>query len=214
MLTVPHSDPNNVLDSLASLGLTEVVLQNAAMQGYFARANCTLHHPPTFHGVAAWGETVRSLRDCLAPMGWKYCDKRNYSRSISPDGNIAIVVAAGDEATGMEEGSPCTKSPKGPTTVDALEVNRTNQLCIPGLEISEPVSEDEEMNPTTWIFLIHHASDEIRSELSLPVEQGNGGRISVWKKRILLRPYLLDSDSIIIEPPDSPDIDISIKRKA
>lgn len=163
-----HSDPSDAASALERLGVTAEILLNAARQGYLARANCTSNHPPLFAPYVAWGEALRALREQLAPLGWTRNDDRNYSRSIRADRLVAIAVATGDDATGLAHRSPCTKSAKGPSTTDALEINR-RQLYLPGMEPAAP-AEDEAQQPTTWLLLVHHGHSEIRCELSLPLE--------------------------------------------
>jgi hypothetical protein len=212
MQTVLHSDSLSVAEALGRLGLTEGILLTAARQGYLARANCTANHPPLFAPFVAWGETLRALREQLATLGWSRSDDRNYSRSVRADRLIAIAVATGDEATGLVSGFPCTKSAKGPSTTDALEINR-RQLFLPGMEPSPP-AEKQEQQMTTWLLLVHHARGEIRCELSLPLDIGDDGRISVWQERILLPSMPLDPELIDIVPPTQPDIDVAVRRKA
>lgn len=213
MRTVLHDDPMTASHALSRLGLNEDVLLAAAMQGYLARTNCTANHPPLFPSFVAWGETVKALRDQLAPLGWERSDEKNYSRAIHPEGHTAIAVATGNEATGVASESPLTKSAKGPSTIGALEVNRL-QAWLPGMEPVLTTESEEENQPTTWLLLVHHASDEIRSELSLPVDVGLDGRISVWKERILLKAIPLDPEPVEITPPALPDIDVAVRRKA
>lgn len=214
MQTVLHSDPIAASTALARLGLTEEVLLNAAKQGYLARANCTANHPTLFPSFVAWGEAVRALRDGLAPSGWVRSNERNWPRAIHPQGHIALTVATGNEATGRNDGSPSTTSSKGPSTVEALEVNRL-QAWLPGMEPPEAEpGEDDENKPTTWLLLVHHAKNEIRAELSLPLDVDHEGRVTVWRERILLQSIPLDGEPIEIMPPALPDIDIAVRRKA
>ena len=214
MRTVLHAEPQTVAAALARLNLTEEPLRAAAMQGYLARTNCTANHPPLFPSFVAWGETVRALREQLAPAGWQRNDEKNYSRAVHPDGHVAIAVATGNDATGLAAESPCTKSAKGPSTVEALEVNRL-QAWLPGMEPPEQNVEDEnKQQATTWMLLVHHADDEIRAELSLPLDIGIDGRISVWRERILLRALPIDLEPIEVVPPSQPDIDVVVRRKA
>lgn len=201
--------------SLVSLGLTEEILLNAAMSGYLALIDRTPHHPEFATGITAWGEVVSRLRAGLAPLGWQYDDRHNYARSINVEKQVAIVVATGDSNTGISGSIPATKSPKGSKTIRALKKNRdlqgVQQLCLPGFQ---PESEENDQNLTTWIYLYHCAENEIRSELSLPLNIGNGRYINTWQQRIILRPLPLGSSSIEIKPPDQPEIDINIKRRA
>ncbi len=214
MHTMLHTEPLAITEALSRLDLTEEPLLTAAMQGYLARTNCTANHPPLFPSFVAWGETVRAVREQLAPNGWHRNDEKNYSRAVHPQGHIAIAVATGNEATGRAEESPCTKSAKGPSTVDALEINRL-QAWLPGMEPQRAnVDDGEQQQPTTWLLLVHHADKEIRAELSLPLDIGLDGRISVWRERILLRALPIDAEPIAVVPPTQPDIDVVVRRKA
>lgn len=213
MQTVLYVDPVSAAEALARMGLSDSPLLTAAMQGYLARANCTANHPPLFPSFVAWGETVRTLREQLVPLGWLRSDERNYSRTVHPDGDIAIAVATGNEATGSAHETPVTKSVKGPSTIDAVEINR-QQAWLPGMEPEFASGDDDEIKTTTWLLLIHHASNEIRCELSLPFEIGSDGRINGWRERIILGAIPLDPQLLAITPPTQPDLDVEIRRKA
>lgn len=213
MTTALYTDPIAIDNALAGLGLDEQSLLDAAMHGYLARSNCTGNHPPLYPSFVAWGETVRVLRERLATKGWVRSDEKNYSRTLHPEGHIAIAVATGNEATGVASDSPITKSVKGPSTIEAVEVNRL-QAWLPGMEPPEASGDEDESQPTTWLLLIHHASNEIRCELSQPFEIGTDGRINGWRERIILRSMPLDPEPLTITPPSQPDLDVEIRRKA
>lgn len=214
MQTLLHTD---TVSALQNLGVTEEVLVEAARQGYLARANCTPNHPPLFPSFVAWGEAVKALRDGLAPMGWVRSNERNWPRAIHPDGHLAITVATGNEATGRAETTPATTSSKGPSTVEALEINRL-QAWLPGLEpeaLEAEINSVEDNRPSTWLLLVHHAKNEIRSELSLPLDVNTEGRVSVWRERILLKPIPIGPEPVeVLPPPSTPDIDVTVRRKA
>ncbi|WP_173052636.1 hypothetical protein [Candidatus Nitrotoga sp. AM1P] len=213
MATILHIEPIAAKSALARLGLNEEALLEAAKHGYLARSNCTANHPPLYAPFVAWGETVRVLREQLTTIGWKRNDEKNYSRIIHPDGYFAIAVATGDEATGMASGFPCNKSVKGPSTIDAIEINRL-QAWLPGMGPDELQNDPKEGQPMTWLLLVHHALNEIRSELSQPFDIGSNGRINGWRERILLRTIPLDFDPQEIIPPSQPDLDVAVRRKA
>lgn len=213
MATILHVEPIAAQSALAQLGLNEEALLEAAKHGYLARSNCTANHPPLYAPFVAWGETVRVLREQLTTIGWVRNDEKNYSRIIHPEGHIAIAVATGDEATGMAHGFPCTKSAKGPSTIDAVEINRS-QAWLPGMEPPELQNDPKESQATTWLLLIHHAPNEIRSELSQPFDIGPDGRVNGWRERILLRTIPLDFNPQEIIPPSQPDLEVAVRRKA
>jgi hypothetical protein len=87
------------------------------------------------------------------------------------------------------------------------------QLYLPGLELPVPLRDEDEW-VSTWILLVHHAQNELRAELSLPLDVGTDGRVSVWQERIILRAQPLDSEPVVITPSVQPDIDVAVRRKA
>ena len=119
-----------------------------------------------------------------------------------------IVVTTGDEASGMNGATPSNKCPKGVNTAEAVETN--NQLDM----FSELIPAiGDVQGRTTWVLLMHLGTDEVRCELSLPSSISNG-KINGWKERIILASMPLDDDSIEIQAPDLPDIEVPIKKKA
>lgn len=207
-----HVEPTSVRSRLAQIGLTEAPLLQAVMASYIAKANCTENHPPLYPPIAAWSEAVRTLRDALRPEGWTRFNDQNSPKTVSPDGTVSIIVSTGNDATGSANFSPATTSSKGPNTADAIEVNRSLQLFLPGMEFPVELC-DEDEKVSTWILLVHHARDELRAELSLPMAVGIDGRVSVWQERIILNAQPLDGEPVVITPPVQPDIDVAVRRK-
>lgn len=155
-----------------------------------------------------WAETVAVLREQLRPQGWVKSDKGNYELVVNKKESLAIVVTTGDDATGMIGATPSNKCPKGVNTVEAVETNNQQDMFSELLPIVEKTS-----GLTTWVLLMHMAATEVRCELSLPSSISNG-KIDGWKERIILPSLLLDDDSVELELPDLPDIEVSIKKKA
>ncbi len=202
MITILHAEPTSVTSRLQQLGLTEAALLRAVTACYIAKSKCTENHPPLFPPIAAWSEAVRTLRDVLKPEGWTRFNDQNSPKTVSPDGSISIIVSTGNEATGIPHAEPATTSSKGPNTA-----------YLPGMDLPVPL-QDEDERVTTWILLAHHANDELRAELSSPLDVGGDGRVSVWKERIILRAQPLNGDQVVLAPPVQPDIDVAVRRKA
>jgi hypothetical protein len=209
-----HADPGAKGVALHRLGLDEETLLTAVRASYLANANATANHPPMHAPFVSWSEAIRSVRDSLVIAGWRSSNSHNWPRVIHPSGTVALTVATGNAATGRASGSPSTKAAKGPTTVWALQINRGLQLPLPGMEVAQPDTIDEADQPATWLLLIHHAADELRAELSLPLDVDREGRVSVWHERIILQAIPLDGAPIEIQTPELPDIDVVVRRKA
>ena len=205
----------SALERLVELGLQAEPLREAAARGLAAAHACTLNHPRIMPGLSAWSETVCGLRENLAPEGWERLDEGNLPWTVNATGSMAIAVATGDEETGKEKGSPCTKSKKGPRVAEAVEANQL-ELFPPGIRLPATTPPGRE----TWLLLIHRdfSAGELRMELSRPVNMGEDNRVDGWSERIILDALPFDGDldirSIDPIPPSGPDIEVEIKRRA
>lgn len=90
------------------------------------------------------------------------------------------------------------------------------QFWLPGMEPAQTLNagNEEDSQTVTWLLLIHLAADEIRAELSLPLDVDRDGKVAVWRERIILRSIPLDGEPVEVLPPALPDIDIAVRRKA
>jgi hypothetical protein len=209
-------EAHDVDHRLAQLGLEEERLAEVVFRGYVAFASCTPNDPPIFPGFYAWAAMVRGLREYLLPE-WDRSDKNNYPLVINREKSVAIAVATGDEATGLQGVvDPTTKSPKGPSMVDAIETNQSQLSLALGFHdaSSAPNTTTEEEHRKTWILLAHRAQGEVRCELSLPTAMGLDGRVTGWRERIILQAIPTDLDPISILPSaELPDISVDVKRR-
>lgn len=215
MQQVIRFEDADVATRLAQLGLEQADLHEPVSQGMLARSECTPNDPPLAPGLITWLRTVRMLREKLIPKQWTRSDEGNYPLVVNPEGNLAIAVASGDEITGNAHANPMTKSPKGPRTQSAIEVNQYQSSLFevfPEFEIPETPHNDR----ITWILLQHYdqAKKEVRFELSLP--SSYSGKIDGWNERIILTALPFDPTVVIPVPvlPNLPDIDIPLIRRA
>ena len=214
-----HVEPHDVRNRLARLGLEEDWLLNAVRVGQLQRANCTPHHPPSFPGLSAWADTIKTLRDILVPEEWLIDNPRGLPIVFHKKRKIAITVATGDEATGKPEFDPCTKCPKGPQTRSNIS---NNQLKLFPEEFVRAAYEQTTAKSgfITWLLLFHadELTRQVRSELSLPVGMNEEGRVDGWDERIILGSAPFDADTLKVStddnPPQSPSIIVNVKRRA
>jgi hypothetical protein len=207
--------PDDVRGRLAELGLTIDALHRAIRTGYLARLGCNENDPPASIGILFWGRTTRGLREHLAPMGWKRSEAK-LSLTVNAAEDVAIVVSTGDNATGLADGHPKTRFPKGPATWEAVAENAAQGELFP-LELIETPP------PTTWILLVsvRREGDKvvIHSELSLPSAIDEEGRVGSWFERVIL-PSIEDGDDgshgvhMEGDGPLVPDVDVDVRRRA
>lgn len=214
MTVVVRIQEADIQDRLKGLGLERQFLLDAVRQGHLAYISCTLNHPPLLPGILAWGETVKSLREWMAPAGWTRSDDNNYSLLVSPDAKMAIAVATGDEQTGREMGNPSNKARKGRNTRNAVDLNQISFDFGTPLGLPDVLNGADEAR-STWILLIHRDEEggEVRCELSLPASITDG-HIDSWQERIILGSFPFEDDIVIVQPQQpQPDITINVKRR-
>jgi hypothetical protein len=168
------------------LGLDEATVVDIVLYGLKARQGVSPLGPPSFAGTTQWAETIIGARLILVPKGWAQNDSNNFSRTISPNGRVAIVVATGDERTGIATAEPATRHSKGSETEAAVEKNA--QFVIPGLADTSAPTQTE-----TWVLLLCTTDLEMRYELSRPKKQNADGRITQWSDRIIFPTIDLES---------------------
>jgi hypothetical protein len=212
-MTQVCSVAEEVTNRLTTLGLTESELIQAIKRGILARSEVTLNHPPLHAGFVTWSTTVCALREILIPKGWERNDEGNYSVVIDPSRSFSIAVATGNEDTGNPNATPTTKSPKGPSTRSAVEENLNQMTLFP--ELAAIVDGNSGEGRLTWLLLLNHDGDKVKSELSLPINCN--GKVDAWQERIILPEIDLDpihTISITPDLPNMPDIDIDVRRIA
>lgn len=200
---------------LRNIGVTEDQLLDSLAAGDAAAARCTPNHPPMAPGFYRFSETVAALAEHLATDGWTRCDYKNFSTVVRGDSRIAIAVASGDHGTGDLSAAVTTRSPKGITTYEAIEIN----LLLPYDEryIAEnrravEKEEGEDVDRITY-FLLHDRRDGILcAELSRPKLMDESGYVQAWEPRIPLNRKGLDPIQIDFgggDPPLNPIVDIA-----
>ncbi|MYC32144.1 MAG: hypothetical protein F4X64_03075 [Chloroflexi bacterium] len=208
LTTVAYVRPADVTAQLNGLDLTREVLLEAVHFGSTYAAECTRHDPSSLAGTLLWGKTVRHLRDRLIPAGWDARDKRNLPLTVHPSGRWAIVVASGDEHTGIPDRTPSTRYDRGSATQQVVSIN---QLSFATLS-ADFAKLDAAALHRTW-FLLHYRdndADEIRVELSLPIEMTSDNFVTQWERRIILA-GAGDGSASAHSVPDSsfdPDVDM------
>jgi hypothetical protein len=208
-------NPFNANARLSELGLDEGTLRAAVGRGFLARNECTENHPRMFPGVVTWAETVAALREQLLPRGWGRSDDNNFSRVVRGDGAVCIIVATGNEATGLLNESPSTKAAKGRNTVEAIAINNAQfELFEDSAVLQRSLDTDGDADGmVTWVLLIHRDVAEMRYELALPSKIDPDGRINQWKERIILRPIPFGEASGSQGDDDALDVDVPIRRR-
>jgi hypothetical protein len=173
---------------LPELGLTVDVVSAALTAADRESDTCSELDPPILEGLLRWGRATRALREQLVPLGWTYDNPNNLARTIHPSGDFAVVIATGDEGTGLSGSGAGPRHARGYATEQAIHAN--GQLAFEFGTLVQLAVDGRAAGVghlQTW-FLLYHATPEFfRAELSLP-HGFERGRITAWTERILLPP--------------------------
>lgn len=205
-------ESHKAVTRLDEMGLREADLVDAAQWGVNHLLESTSNEPPSGPGSIVWIKTVRALREKLLPKGWSKDDSNNYATVVSPDGSMAIAVAAGDSRTGKPGiPLPTTKNRKGKVTKMHVGMN---QLSFEQISKAFPAAKKIK-GKTTWILLlsVDEENDMIVSELSLPHSIEKNGFISEWSERIILPAVPFGSMTSEEDDEGEPPIEIDVQPR-
>lgn len=198
---------------LAQLGVDAERLGAALDAGDVAARQADRFSPVNGAGMLRWLETVRMLRQGLATDGWSLNDDRNSPRVIDPTGQCALIPVSGTADTGRADGTPRTANPRGRASSRAVQINGQLEFSVTAM-LADLAGEKTEA-VTTWFLLYHRAEDdELRAELSLPVQISERGVVDAWRERILLPARTFGADLRVPEDAgggDDVDFDIAAR---
>ena len=177
-------------------------LIQAVGHGAQAARSTTPFHPRAYRGQRMWAETHAALGNLLHGDGWAPANFLGADLVQHERDGIAIIVTAGDPATGQENYVP--------------QVRYERQEVITGLvngyaDTIFRTSDSERPEWTIW-FLLHYLSGKaIQAELSRP-ESIHGGWVSTWAERVLLPPTG-EPRQDRSRPRRAPEVDVPVGRR-
>lgn len=177
---------------LRTMGLTPSKLTQPCVEGLQSAVAGYSHFEPAIaFGISIWSKIVGALRKQLNDENWKHHDIANAPRSVSPDGTMAIAAVGGDSQTAHANGNPRNVHLKGPKFANEIENNAAKSSAPRYTQRRLNLGPGDEdtvfANLQTWVLLYFwdRASNELRLELSLPIECDKGF-VTQWETRIIL----------------------------
>ena len=187
------------------------IIRDAVQHGAgTARSASTPHHPANYAGMRMWAETLYALADQASPYGWRCESFKGVDMVTNHETGIAILVTAGDGATGEPHYSP-----------DALyeRPEMVRAIVSGALDTMWDAERGRALKWQAWMLLHNrHAAAEgiIPAELSLPATITKDGHVLSWTERLLIsadRP--LDGDrQLEATSPRTPAPVVQVRRRA
>ena len=185
-----------------------------------ARADCTDNDPFGARGWRGWQMGTRRLRELHVGLDdWQTDDIDQVPSILSPSKGIRIAVCNTDDGTAIEERTPHNRSKKGSSTDRAVDANQGSFMDL--LDETVPVISLAKHrmpagNIVTHYLCVYAESDDIRAELSCPINIGNG-----FFDRFIERIFIVGGDTGAPEPirrksdddGDGSEYSIPVRRK-
>jgi hypothetical protein len=206
-----------VANALAGIGLNREHLNEVIERMVTARNSCTANHPLGSAGYMAWAEGTCRLREIgsLTP-GWER-NNDDYIPSIyNVERKHKVAICNTDDGTGLEKRLPQNRNKKGAGMDRVVGANQEvfSELLEAAVNVI-PISQDSR-GIVFWYLCVYSEGDEVRAELSCPLECV-GGFFKSFSKRIILIGGDDDDGSGVqrrLEPTDGvPGFDIIVTRK-
>ncbi|MGL5218367.1 MAG: hypothetical protein ACRC8G_02545 [Plesiomonas shigelloides] len=211
------------------VGLSQVDLKLILERGLSGLYSTTINHPAISRGAYFYGEAVSAAREILAPKGFQRRSIRNIEFAVNE--RSAIYVCRGCEQTGLVEGRPESRYPKGEFTREFMGLIYDNypgqgRLVLDDNQISfdlpemdvEPILPNQ-LGLDLWFLLYSLDRDAdssrctIKAELSRPASFNNKGIVNSFSTRLILNmsepDYMSHGNDV---PQFTPDIDLDILK--
>lgn len=207
------SQPIEVVNRLATLGLTRELLQEVIDRMVLTRRGITENHPPGSSGWMSWSEGTCRLREVFLPMGWE----RNADSGISSihKDSIRVAVCNTDDGTGTLDRLPQNRSKKGSGTEYVVSLNQGVFAEILAQATKVIQMPNSASGVVYWYLCVYCSGETVRAELSCPLECENGFFKSFRERIILMAGD--DGDDVVRRRKESPDGDsefqIEVLRK-
>lgn len=181
---------DDAVASVIKYGIKESALQAAIEDGLFEIRRSTDLDAKTDPGSRAWGAVIRGLRRELLTDSneWEFSFVNGLNLTHNKNKGLNILVMSGDKYTGIFDGNPKSKNPKGSAT--EVLVGENYDLFNDERVVSPIFGEGaiDSMINFVLLYFFDHGNKEVRYELSIPdgMSQSSGKtRIASWKERYI-----------------------------
>jgi hypothetical protein len=210
------ANPIDVDNRLEILGWARSELLEVVGAMVAARHSCTDNDPTAAPGWMSWKDGTRRIREIGRAKGLHKDEFAQIPCVFDSKRKLRFSVSNTDDGTALEDRIPQNRSKKGPGTEGAANGNK---YLFDGLDgWSEKITPLSRMRPqpgiiVSWFLLVYCEGDDVRAELSCPIEV-DGGFFADFHERIVLIGPDDGSGGIGRRLPDEgPEFDIPVSRK-
>ena len=187
-----------------------------------ARAGCTDNDPASAPGWMSWKEGTRRMRELGRPMGLMKDDTDQVPSLMDIERKLRFLVSNTDDMTGLDNPfiQPQNRSKRGPATERAVAMNQGSLFDYMDMPKVAPLSRVSRIPGAyvSWYICVYNEGDEVRAELSCPVEVEFGYFKDFHERIILVGPDGPHGASVRRRGPDddfgsASEFDIPVTRR-
>jgi hypothetical protein len=215
----PIRNPQEVVSRLEQLQVTKEQLLEAVAAAVGGRNSCTRFDPRSAPGWSSWKDGNRRLREILVPLGWDMDEAEGIPSVIHRQLRVKITLCNTDAGTGLVHYHPQQTTKKGAATDQIVSINQSVfDVVLNSALNANPVVQNRNGFLTCWYLCVYCEGDDVRAELSCPIEC-NDGYFRDFSERIFLISDTDDSGgprvNKVVPAPDGGDggFEIPVERK-
>ncbi len=217
MTAIFRTNPIEVLNRLDELGWTRDELLEVVEAMVSARHSCTDNDPSSAPGWMSWKDGTRRLREIGRSKGFDKAEIDQIPCVVDLKRKLRFSVSNTDDGTAVEGRTPQNQSKKGVGTDRAVNDNQGtlfDAADMPRVPLSKIRPQPGIL--VSWFLLVYCVGDDIRAELSCPVEFDGGFFTDFSERIVLIGPN--DDGGVKVRRDDprdgsGSDFDIPVSRK-
>ncbi|MDE1479431.1 hypothetical protein KKJ01_14610 [Xenorhabdus bovienii] len=196
-------------------GIADEALRAAIDDGLLEIRRSTELDAKTDPGSRAWGAVIRGLRRELLTNDneWSFSFVKGLNLTHNKAKGLNIIVMSGDKYTGLLDGSPKSKNPKGAATSTLVGEN------YDFFYEQDTVVQISDIDPTinyVFLYFFDFGKKEVRYELSIPIGMTGSAektRIAAWKERNIFQAIPFIQKVILVKEEFTEVPDFEVIRK-
>lgn len=214
MVAFIYAHPYDRDERLRRLGAAREDLIEVVKACVAGRGGATDNDPQSAGGQFAWIYATRRMREIFRAKGLEKEILNGVETVVDRERKIRFSVVSTDKGTADRNRSPKNRTGKGPASELITDLNNQYEFGLVD-SLGNPIArEDSSGGYSFWYLCIYDDGNDVRAELSNPVEFKSGYFVKFSERIFILGPGEWDEVSVSDSDDDlGPDFQIDVHRK-
>ena len=209
-----YAHPYECKERLQRLGTSREEWIEVVKACVAGRGDATDNDPQSAGGQFAWIFGTRQMREIFRRKGLDKEVLNGVETVVDHKRRVRFAIVSTDGGTADRDRSPRNRTPKGAASEKITDLNNQYELGLVDSSGNPITQKDESDGYSFWYLCVYDDGNEVRAELSSPVEFRSGYFIKFSERIFILGPDEW-SDVTISNPDDDPglELEIDVRRK-